>query len=198
MSQGQTPHIYLASTSRYRAELLSRLHLPFETFDPGIDETAANAEAPAALARRLAQAKAQANSPKQGLIIGSDQVAACQGRVLGKPGDSATAHAQLRFCSGKTVTFHTGLALWMPEQDRLLSEVVPYQVTLRDLSTAEIDRYLAIDHPFDCAGSFKWEALGIALFEHMEGSDPTSLQGLPLIALCRYLRAQGVLIPPQI
>lgn len=198
MSQLQAPRLYLASTSRYRAELLSRLRLPFKTLDPGVDETAADAEAPAALALRLAQAKAQANSLTQGIVIGSDQVAACQDRVLGKPGDSATAHAQLRFCSGKTVTFYTGLALWIPAQNRLLSETVPYQVTLRDLSSAEIDRYLAIDQPFDCAGSFKWEALGIALFEHMQGGDPTSLQGLPLIALCRHLRAQGVLVPPQI
>jgi len=198
MSQLQAPRLYLASTSRYRAELLSRLRLPFETLDPGVDETAADAEAPAALALRLAQAKAQANSLTQGIVIGSDQVAACQDRVLGKPGDSAAAHAQLRFCSGKTMTFYTGLALWIPAQNRLLSETVPYQVTLRDLSSAEIDRYLAIDQPFDCAGSFKWEALGIALFEHMQGGDPTSLQGLPLIALCRHLRAQGVLVPPQI
>ena len=198
MSPFKLPRIYLASTSRYRAELLSRLQLPFETLDPGVDETASDEEPPAVLALRLASAKAQSNSIAKGIIIGSDQVAACQDKVLGKPVDSVTAHAQLRFCSGKTVTFHTGLALWMPEQNTLVSEVVPYQVTMRDLSNDEIDRYLAIDKPFDCAGSFKWEALGICLFERMEGSDPTSLQGLPLIALCRYLRAQSVLVPPQI
>ena len=198
MRQLQATRIYLASTSRYRAELLSRLKIPFDTLDPGVDESAANEEAPAALALRLAEAKARANSLAKGIIIGSDQVAACEDRILGKPGDSATAHAQLAYCSGKTVTFYTGLAMWIPEHNKLLSEVVPYQVTLRELSSDDINRYLMIDQPFDCAGSFKWEALGISLFSSMGGSDPTSLQGLPLITLCRFLREQSILVPPQI
>ncbi len=188
--------LYLASTSTYRAELLRRLKIPFETIDPYVDETALTGEPPETLALRLAELKAQSNTLNQGIIIGCDQVADCNGRVLGKPGDRINAHAQLSYCSGNKVTFYTGLALWIPHKQLLLSEVVSYEVKLRPLSSEEIDRYLASDRPFDCAGSFKWEALGISLFERMEGTDPTSLQGLPLIALCRHLRAESVAIPP--
>ena len=198
MNRSELPQLYLASTSPYRAELLGRLKIPFETRDPAVDETPIPGEQPKTLALRLAKMKAQSNTLDQGIIIGSDQVAACEGETLGKPGNRANAHAQLSYCSGKVVTFYTALALWIPNVQLLLTEVVPFEVTLRSLSSAEIDRYLAFDQPFDCAGSFKWEALGISLFDRMDGNDPTSLQGLPLIALCRLLRAQSVAIPPVI
>ena len=193
------PPLILASTSKYRRELLARLQLPFETISPQVDETALPGEAPRALALRLAVAKAQAVASairhagrKDGLIIGSDQVAHCTGRVLDKPGTHERATGQLRFMRGKEIWFDTALALVNAASGRVQSEVVRIRVLLRDLTDAEIEGYLRKEQPYDCAGSAKSEGLGIALMAKLEGDDPTALIGLPLIALTRMLRAEGV------
>ena len=193
------PHLILASTSKYRRELLSRLQFPFETIAPEVDETPLPGEAPRGLALRLGVAKAQAVAAslraagrQDGLIIGSDQVAHCAGRVMDKPGSHARAVEQLRFMRGKETWFDTALALVNAATDRVQSEIVSIRVVLRDLSDAEIEGYLRKEQPFDCAGSAKSEGLGIALMDKLEGDDPTALIGLPLIALTRMLRAEGV------
>lgn len=188
--------LVLASTSAYRRDLLSRLRLPFETARPEVDETPLPGEAPDALALRLAAAKAAAVASAQAgaWVIGSDQVAAIEGRPLGKPGDRATAIAQLQASSGREVAFHTAVAL-----AKGVSALAPHldttRVRFRTLSTAEIARYVDAERPFDCAGSFKCEALGIALFEAIETQDPTALVGLPLIATARLLREAGFALP---
>ena len=191
--------LILASTSKYRRELLSRLQLPFETIAPQVDETPLPGEAPRALSLRLAVAKAQAVTANlrktgrhEGLIIGSDQVAHCEGRILDKPGSHARATEQLRFMRGKQIWFDTALALVNAATAHMQSEVVGIRVVLRDLTDAEIDGYLRKEQPYDCAGSAKSEGLGIALMDKLEGDDPTALIGLPLIALARMLRAEGV------
>ena len=193
------PLLILASTSKYRRELLSRLQFPFETIAPEVDETPLPGEAPRGLALRLGVAKAQAVAAglraagrQDGLIIGSDQVAHCAGRVMDKPGSHARAVEQLRFMRGKETWFDTALALVNAATDRVQSEIVSIRVVLRDLSDAEIEGYLRKEQPFDCAGSAKSEGLGIALMDKLEGDDPTALIGLPLIALTRMLRAEGV------
>ena len=188
------PPLILASTSRYRAELLGRLRIPFDVRAPHVDETALPDETPPALARRLALAKANAVAAPlgEGLVIGSDQVAHCRGRVLGKPGGFAAAQEQLRHMRGSTTEFITAVALVNARTGAAQVELVPTRVTLRDLGDAEIDAYLRADEPYDCAGSARSEGLGVALIEHMTGDDPTALVGLPLIALCRMLRAEGV------
>ena len=193
------PPLILASTSKYRRELLSRLQFPFETIAPEVDETPLPGEAPRGLALRLGVAKAQAVAAglraagrQDGLIIGSDQVAHCAGRVMDKPGSHARAVEQLRFMRGKETWFDTALALVNAATDRVQSEIVSIRVVLRDLSDAEIEGYLRKEQPFDCAGSAKSEGLGIALMDKLEGDDPTALIGLPLIALTRMLRAEGV------
>lgn len=189
--------LILASTSRYRAELLTRLRLPFTTRAPHTDETPLPGEAPVELARRLALAKARAvaDDLAEGLVIGSDQVAHCEGRILGKPGDHANAVAQLRHMRGRVTRFETALALVDAASGRAQVEVVPTEVELRALDDAEIEAYLAAEQPYDCAGSAKSEGLGIALMERLEGADPTALVGLPLIALARMLRAEQVPVP---
>lgn len=189
--------LVLASTSVYRAELLSRLGLPFDIQRINVDETGRPSEASAALAQRLSVDKAKAVTGISGdyLSIGSDQVAACEDRILGKPGTEARAHEQLRFISNKTVQFFTGVAVWRPRLATLNFCVVETQVSMRELCDAEITAYIAKDQPFDCAGSFKWEALGISLFRSTASSDPTALQGLPLIELAQMLRTEGYRIP---
>jgi len=192
--------LILGSTSRYRAELLARLRLPFDTRAPQVDETPLSGEAPSALALRLAAAKARAvarhytGTPAGALIIGSDQVAHCEGRIMDKPGNYERAAGQLRAMRGKTTIFDTALCLIDANSGREQIKLIPTRVRLRELSDAEIDAYLRAEEPYDCAGSAKSEGLGIALMEAMEGEDPNALVGLPLIALCAMLRAEGVSI----
>jgi septum formation protein len=188
--------IVLASTSRYRRMLLERLGLPFDTVAPRVDETPLAGEAPAATAFRLAEAKARsvAVAHRDALIIGSDQVADCQGRAVGKPGTYENAVAQLQALSGRTVVFHTGLALFDVPSDTCRTALVDVTSTYRHLSADEIDGYLRREQPYDCAGSVRSESLGIALFERIESDDPTALIGLPLIQLVRMLEAAGVTV----
>jgi len=192
-----TPRIVLASTSRYRAELLHRLLDDFEQIAPDVDEQPLSGEAPAARAARLAAAKATAVSAKHrdAVVIGSDQVAALGDAILHKPGSGDNAHEQLRASSGNVVHFHTGLCVCDGRDGRLQSYTDETRVVFRTLSDEEIRRYLAREHPLDCAGSFKSEGAGIALFERIESADPTALVGLPLIALARLLRASGIPVP---
>ncbi|WP_018862189.1 MULTISPECIES: nucleoside triphosphate pyrophosphatase [unclassified Thioalkalivibrio] len=190
--------IVLASTSPYRAQLLQRLHLPFTTAAPQVDEARLPDEEAAALVQRLAEAKARAVADihPDALIIGSDQSASHQGRILGKPGNAERAREQLASLSGGTVTFHTGLCLLDAPSGKTRVADVEYIVSFRPLSDAEIRAYVALDNPVDCAGSFKSEGLGVSLFERMEGADPTALVGLPLIRLCQWLREAGIAMPP--
>ena len=186
--------LVLASTSRYRRELLSRLRLPFTTFSADVDETPLPAEAPEATALRLAVAKARAaqRSFPQALIIGSDQVADLDGVRLDKPGSREGAREQLLHASGREVVFHTALALLRAASGETLTANVPTRVRFRAVTPAQIDAYLELEQPFDCAGSAKSEALGIVLLEHIAGDDPTALIGLPLIALTSMLAQFGV------
>ena len=189
-----TPRLILASSSAYRRELLGRLHLPFEAIAPHIDETPLPDEAPEATALRLAQAKAEAIARRHPgvLVIGSDQVATLDGAQIGKPGDHARALAQLQTMRGREVVFHTALCLWDGRDGTAQVENVQVFVRFRDLPDAELDAYLRIEQPYDCAGSAKNEGLGIALLERIDSSDPTALTGLPLIALTGMLRRAGV------
>jgi septum formation protein len=186
--------LVLASTSRYRRELLARLRLPFATASPGADEMPWSGEAPAATALRLAEAKARsvARAWPDALIIGSDQVADVDGEAVSKPGTHAAARQQLARLSGKTVVFHTGLALLDARSGSCATALVDVVSRFRALSTSAIDAYLAHERPYDCAGSVKSEALGIALFESIESDDPTALIGLPLIRLTSMLLAAGM------
>lgn len=185
--------LILASTSPYRRELLKRLQLPFRCLAPDTDETPLQGETPETLAARLALAKARsvAGLNPTSLVIGSDQVAALEGGLLDKPGNRANARQQLLASAGKTVQFFTGLALCCEETGFEAVVVVPFSVQFRALESAAIDTYLAREQPFDCAGSFKCEGLGISLFERLHGDDPTSLEGLPLIALTSLLQRAG-------
>jgi len=187
--------LVLASTSPYRRELLQRLRLPFLTARPGVDEAPQPGEAPAQLVRRLAQAKAEAVAAAHpgAWIVGSDQAAELDGRPLGKPGGREGALAQLAAMSGQAVAFHTAVCLH--GGGRTLVAADRTVVRFRRLSPAEIERYVDAEQPFDCAGSFKCEGLGIALFDAIESSDPTALVGLPLIALCGLLREAGFALP---
>ncbi|MFO1310579.1 MAG: Maf family nucleotide pyrophosphatase [Burkholderiales bacterium] len=186
--------LVLGSTSRYRRELMTRLGLPFEIAAPGIDETPMVGERPADTALRLSEAKARAVASRyaDALVIGSDQVADCDGRAVSKPGDHASARRELRALSGRTIVFHTGLALVDAASGRCQRAMIDVTSVFRTLGDAEIDAYLEREKPYDCAGGVKSEALGIALFERITADDPTALVGLPLIALCRMLRAEGV------
>ena len=188
------PSRILASTSPYRAELLRRLQLKFDVRAPEVDETPQPGDSPPDLALRLALAKAKAVADKvgNGLVIGSDQVAHCDGRLLGKPGGHDAAIAQLRLMRGRKTTFDTALALVNATTGHAQTALVSTVVTLRQASDAEIEAYVSIERPFDCAGSAKSEGLGIALMESIEGGDPTALVGLPLIALTGMLRAENV------
>ena len=185
--------LVLASTSTYRKRLLGRLQLPFDVVAPGTDETPLEGESPAALSGRLAVAKARDVSRQRrgALVIGSDQVASLGESTMGKPGNHSNAAAQLRACSGREVVFYTGLALVNSDPALELRHVEPFTVQFRTLSDDEIEYYLQTEKPYDCAGSFKCEGLGISLFEKMSGADPTSLEGLPLIALTSLLQEAG-------
>ena len=187
--------LILASGSRYRAELLGRLGLPFEAWTPAIDEAPLPGEFCAETARRLARLKAQAALVRfpGAWAIGSDQVAELDGRPIGKPGDRDNARRQLRTMRSRRVVFHTGLCLLV--NDRVHEAMVPTEVAFRDYSDDEVERYLDREPAFDCAGSAKSEALGIALLASLRGDDPTALVGLPLIALAAMLRSEGVPVP---
>ncbi|NJS37350.1 MAG: septum formation inhibitor Maf [Brachymonas sp.] len=186
--------LVLGSTSRYRRELLSRLNVPFEVAAPEVDETPLPGEQPAALAQRLALAKAQAVAAKfpQAVVIGSDQVADLNGLPLGKPGTHDKAVTQLRQMRGQTVIFQTALAVVCLETGFMQQDIAAVRVVFRDLSDEEIETYLRIEQPYDCAGSAKSEGLGIALLERIDNDDPTALIGLPLIRTARMIRAAGV------
>jgi septum formation protein len=188
------PKLILASSSRYRRELLSRLRLPFEVMAPEVDEGARPAETPAALALRLALVKAQAIAALQpaAVVIGSDQVADLRGEALGKPGTHEHAVQQLRRQRGQRVRFHTAVAVVRRDTGFEQSAVVSVDVSFRELSDAEIEHYLRTEQPYDCAGSAKCETLGIALLDAIESDDPTALVGLPLIRTCALLRLAGI------
>lgn len=188
------PAIVLASTSPFRRELLSRLGRPFLMAAPGVDERPCPGESAQHLVRRLAEAKARAIAADypDALIIGSDQVACLGDRALGKPGGREAAIAQLEQASGRAVDFLTGLCLLQGAQGPCAIHCEPFRVHFRRLTPAQIAAYVDREQPFDCAGSFKSEGLGIALFERLEGADPTALIGLPLIQLVRLLAAAGV------
>lgn len=186
--------LILASTSPYRKQLLERLGIAFTTASPDVDESRLPDESPEAMVRRLSDAKARAVAAQHpnALIIGSDQMAVCGEEVLGKPGSHEKATAQLAHLSGKRVTFLTGLCLHNSATGHTQLEVVPFHVVFRTLDAAMIDNYLQREQPYNCAGSFKSEGLGTALFERLEGDDPTALIGLPLIRLTRMLEQENV------
>src|SRR5690554_2320740 len=190
--------IVLASTSPYRRVLLAKLGLEFETASPNFDETPQPGESPAALAMRLAQGKARAlaETYNNHLIIGGDQVAWLPpDTIFSKPGDFASAFQQLSACSGQTLTFYNGLCLLNSKTGRVQAAVEEFRVRFRPLRKAQIRRYLEREQPYDCAGSFKAEGLGITLFQGMEGRDPNALIGLPLMLLTDFLHNEGVELP---
>lgn len=189
------PPLVLASTSRYRADLLQRLGLPFSQRSPEVDEAERIDEPPAGRALRLAIAKAEAVAHEDAIVVGSDQVATCAGRILHKPGTAANARAQLQASSGRAVTFHTAVCVLDTCKHQCRTHVDVTTAHLRNLDADSIRRYVDREHPLDCAGSFKCESLGIALFERIDSSDPTALIGLPLIAVARLLRECGVELP---
>lgn len=184
--------LILASTSPYRRTLLERIRLPFTTASPKVDELPRPSESPRALAQRLAIAKAEAVARLQpgAWVVGADQVAECDDDVLGKPGTAERARMQLAVCSGRVVTFHTAVRL-MRAPGEAYTHVDVTRVKFRVLSTEEIERYVELDNPLDCAGSFRSEGLGIVLFERIETDDPTALVGLPLLWLAGTLRKVG-------
>lgn len=189
-----TPQLILASTSVYRQALLNKLGLPFECCDPNIDETPIANESAQALVLRLAQAKAESGAKyfPDGLIIGSDQVAVIDSKIIGKPLNRDNAIQQLSQASGKTITFYTGLALYNAQTGEINAQVEPFTVHFRHLAASQICAYVDKEQPFYCAGSFKSEGLGIALFSRLEGRDPNTLVGLPLILLTEMLLSQGI------
>jgi septum formation protein len=188
------PALILASTSRYRRELMTRLRLPFSVEAPGVDETPLAAETPAALAQRLALEKALAVAARHphAIVIGSDQVADLDGLALGKPGSHERAVEQLRLMRGRRVVFQTAVAVVRHDRDHAGRDLAAVAVTFRDLDDAEIEHYLRVETPYDCAGSARSESLGIALLSAIESDDPTALVGLPLIRTCRLLREAGL------
>lgn len=189
--------LVLASSSAYRRELLTRLRHPFIWASPDIDETPTPGESAEALVRRLAEAKARALTDQypHHLIIGSDQVATLGEQIIGKPHDFARALHQLKAASGNSVTFLTSLALLNSDTGHCQVDVVPFTVHFRSLDEVQITRYLQAEQPYDCAGSFKAEGLGVSLFRATEGPDATSLIGLPLIRLISMLQNEGLCIP---
>jgi septum formation protein len=194
LPQTAAPQLILASTSRYRRELLARLRLPFLVVAPDVDETPHQGEAPAALAQRLAQAKAAAVSAlhPNAVVIGSDQVADLDGVAISKPGTHERATQQLRAMSGRAIVFHTAVTVSRRSSGFEATSLVPVRVHFRSLSDAEIENYLRAEQPYDCAGSAKVETLGIALIEALDAPDPTALVGLPLIQTCAMLRRAGI------
>lgn len=189
--------LILASTSRYRKTLLEKLGLPFECAAPEVDESPLPGESAEALVARLAYAKANAiaNQRDQGLIIGSDQVCVCDGQILGKPGTVEKAVAQLMAVRGRSITFYTGLCVLDAASGKAEQLVEPFTVHFRTLDETAIRRYVAAEMPLDCAGSFKCEGMGIVLFKGLEGRDPNSLIGLPLIGLIELLERHGLALP---
>jgi septum formation protein len=195
--EGCLATLILASTSAYRRELLARLGLPFEVLAPGVNEAHVTGESPADRALRLALAKAEAVARlhPRAIVIGADQVAACAEQLLDKPGDAARSRAQLTALSGRTALFYTACAVLGASGNVHLAHVDTTTVAFRELSAAEIERYVERERPFECAGGFRAEALGITLFECIESRDPTALIGLPLIWLAAALRGAGFLLP---
>jgi septum formation protein len=189
--------LVLASSSPYRRELLARLRMPFEVMSPDVDETPLANEAPQDTALRLAQLKARAVADKfpDALIIGSDQVALLGEQQIGKPHTHENAKKQLQAASGRSMVFHTALCLYNSKSGNMQTRVVPITIQFRSLSDAVIERYLAAEQPYNCAGSAKSEGLGIALIERFAGEDPNALVGLPLIALVDMLHQEGVAVP---
>lgn len=195
--------LVLASGSKYRAELLNRLKIPFQQVSPDVDESELPGESAQELARRLALTKAHAvsigkfvaNIPGQPIIIASDQVAALGEQILGKPGTMARAQQQLTRMQGQSVSFYTSLHMCNLADNSHFTSLDTTVATLRSLSQAQIQRYLNVDQPLDCAGSFKIESLGISLFNRVETKDPTALVGLPMIAVCEGLRQFGLDVP---
>ena len=188
------PRLILGSTSVYRRALMQRLRLPFEVVAPQVDESPRPGETPAAMAQRLALEKAREVAARHpgAVVIGADQVADLAGQAMGKPGNHARAVAQLQALRGQSVTFHTAVAVLRPETGFEQVQVAPVRVRFRALSDADIQRYLVLEQPYDCAGSAKCETLGIALLEAIESDDPTALVGLPLIRICQMLREAGI------
>ena len=189
-------NILLASGSEYRKMLLERLNLPFQTASPDVDETALPHESGQALAIRLAELKARAGVAvvsADTIVIGSDQVAEAEDRLLGKPLSEENAIKQLAFLSGTTITFHTAVCMRMNHQT--YEAYVPTTVRLRKLGLDEIERYVTLDQPLNCSGALKTEALGISLMEQFSSEDPTAIIGLPLIAVCQGLRSFGIAVP---
>ncbi len=195
-SPGTSRALVLGSTSRYRRELLQRLQIPFDVAAPDVDETPLEGETPRALAERLALAKALAVARKfpEAVVIGSDQVADLEGQPLGKPGTHEKAVAQLRQMRGQAVIFQTALAVVCLATGFEARDIAAVKVTFRDLSEEEIENYLRMEQPYDCAGSAKSEGLGIALLSSIESDDPTALVGLPLIRTCAMIRAAGIVL----
>ena len=189
--------LILASSSPYRRELLQRFKLPFNHQSPAIDETSKPGESADELVLRLAceKAEAVANNNPNALIIGSDQVAVLDGEILTKPGSEGKALQQLSACSGRSVQFLTGLCLLNSQSGHQQQLVESFTVHFRTLTQEQLKRYIQLEQPLDCAGSFKMEGLGISLFERLEGGDPNSLVGLPLIQLVKLLEAEGITIP---
>ena len=188
----QNPQIVLASTSKYRTALLTKLAIPFSQIDPDFDEIPVSGESPAEKAKRLARGKAKAGADKlsnyqPAVVIGSDQVAACGSQILSKPGEFSRAKQQLALCSGEWVSFHTAVSLVDQNGSELTSFIDDYKLKFRDLSESTIERYLELDEPYDCAGSIKAESHGILLIEESQGSDINTLYGLPLIRLTTAL-----------
>lgn len=188
------PVLILGSTSRYRRELLARLRLPFEVASPQVDETPRPGETPAALALRLALEKARAVAARHpdAVVIGADQVADLDGEPIGKPGTHERAVAQLTRMSGRTLVFQTAVAVVCAARGFERAELAPVRVSVRQLRSEEIEHYLRLEEPYDCAGSAKSETLGIALLSAIGSDDPTALVGLPLIRTCELLRAAGL------
>jgi septum formation protein len=188
------PLLILASSSRYRRELLERLRVPFEVVAPHVDESPRPGEAPALMAQRLALAKAHAVALQRphAVVIGSDQVADLDGEPIGKPGTHDRAVAQLKRMRGRRVTFQTAVAVVRADRAYARVQLAPVDVSFRDLSDAEIEHYLRLEQPYDCAGSAKCETLGIALLDAIDSDDPTALVGLPLIRTCAMLREAGL------
>ena len=189
--------LILASSSPYRQKLLSRLAVSFECISPDIDESLREDESPEAYVKRLAKAKAEkvGTLHPQSIIIGSDQCSVNQGEILGKPKDHADAIAQLQRASGQSIEFLTGVCIHHHQSERTITWMDTFVVEFRNLSSEEIERYLEVEAPYNCAGSFKSEQLGIALCKAMHGQDPTALIGLPLIKVAQHLRDFGIRIP---
>lgn len=186
--------LILGSSSPFRKAILDKLNIPYETASPDIDETPDDMEQPSDYVARLAQEKARAlqNKYPDALIIGSDQAAVINGAIIGKPGNHAAAVKQLQDASGQTVTFYTGLCLLNAKTGQAQLETVPFHVHFRHLTDQMIDNYLQLEQPYNCAGSFKSESAGIALFDRLEGDDPNTLIGMPLIRLIRMLENEGL------